>query len=113
MFVTIVRMPGLPEPLDRDQAAAMFSDNAASYLDVPGLLFKAYLRSPDGTTTGGVYWWRDRTSAEAKFNDGWFAGVSAKYGGAPVIEWFDAPVVVDPRSGDVFTAPPGVDLPPS
>ena len=106
MLVTFVRLPELAEPLSNERAAEMFSENAASYLDVPGLLFKAYLRAPDGSATAGVYWWADRASAEAKFNDGWFAGVTAKYGGEPVIEWFDAPVVVDPRSGEVVTEAP-------
>ena len=56
----------------------------------------------DGTVVGGVYWWRDRVSAEARFGEGWRAGVTAKYGAPPTIEWFDAPVVVDNRTGSVI-----------
>ena len=105
MIVTVVRFP-LPQPVTLDEARDQFGANASSYLDVPGLLFKAYLRGEDGNTAGGVYWWSDRTSAEAKFNDGWLAGVTAKYGAAPTIEYFDAPVVVDAQAQVIRTEPP-------
>ena len=105
MIVTLVRFPPR-DPVGLDEARDRFGSNAASYLDVPGLLWKAYLRSGDGTVVGGVYWWTDRASAEARFGDGWLAGVTAKYGAPPSIEWFDAPVVVDNRSATVFTEAP-------
>jgi hypothetical protein len=106
VIVTIVRFPERAEPVDHDEARSRFGANAASYLDVPGLLFKAYLRSDDGRRLGGVYWWRDRASAEARFDDGWRQGVTEKYGAPPEIEWYDAPVVVDGRAQVVRTDPP-------
>lgn len=106
MIVTIVRFPAT-EVVSLDEARKRFGSNAASYLDVPGLLWKSYLRSEDGTTVGGVYWWQDRSSAEAKYNEGWLAGMVEKYGSPPTIEWFDAPVVVDVRSQSIHVeAPP-------
>lgn len=102
MIVTIVRFPRTPESVTVDEARDKFGGNADTYLNVPGLLFKAYLRSEDGHQVGGVYWWRDRASAEAKYNEGWQAGMIAKYGSLPEIEYFDAPVVVDPRAGEVL-----------
>lgn len=90
-----------------DEARTRFGANATSYLDVPGLLWKAYLLGDNRTTVGGTYWWTDRASAEAMFNQGWTDGVTKKYGAPPVIEWFEAPVVVDARFGIVrVTAPP-------
>lgn len=121
--MTIVRFP--PEaaeaentgPLTVDQARDRFGTNAHTYLDVPGLLWKAYLLSDDGLTVGGTYWWSDRASAEAKFNAGWLAGVTKKYGAAPTVEWFEAPVVVDARFNIVRIDPPpakiGLDAPTS
>ncbi|MEM7272126.1 MAG: monooxygenase [Actinomycetota bacterium] len=110
MIVTVVRFRAPTEPgpaLTVDQARERFGANATSYLDVPGLLWKAYLLAEDGRTVGGTYWWVDRASAEAKFNDGWRAGVTEKYGAAPTIEWFEAPVVVDARFDMVrVEAPP-------
>ena len=83
----------------------MFAASAASYLEVPGLLGKIYLRSEDGSV-GGVYWWTDRAQAEAKFNPGWRDGVTKKYGAPPTVEFYDAPIVVDPIFGTVRTEPP-------
>ncbi len=94
MIITIVRFPS-PGPMTIDEAREKFGANAASYLDVPGLLWKAYLMADDGQTVGGAYWWRDRASAEAKYNDEWRAGMIEKYGAPPEIEWFTAPVIVD------------------
>lgn len=84
----------------------MFLDNADSYLDVPGLISKAYVVSEDGLVVGGTYLWADRASADARFNPGWLEGVTNKYGAPPEIEWLDAVVVVDNRAHDVFTEPP-------
>lgn len=105
MIVTVVRF-ALTTPVSLDEARTQFGANAASYLDVPGLLFKAYLRGDDGTMAGGVYWWADRASAEAKFNDGWLAGVTSKYGSPPQIDYFDAPVIVDALRGVIRTEAP-------
>lgn len=107
--MTIVRFAPDPDAdeLTVAEARDRFGTNAVDYLDVPGLLWKAYLLGEDGRTVGGTYWWADRASAEAKFNDGWLAGVTKKYGAPPTVEWFDAPVVVDARFDVVrVTAPP-------
>ena len=111
--MTVVRFPSSAtesansvEPMTVHQARERFGANAHTYLEVPGLLWKAYLLSEDGRTVGGTYWWADRASAEAKFNDGWRAGMTEKYGTEPLIEWFDAPVVVDPRFDMVRVAAP-------
>lgn len=106
VIVTIVRFPPTDEAIGVEEARARFGTNATSYLETPGLLWKAYLRSDDGRSVGGVYWWRDRASAEARFTEGWREGVTAKYGAPPRIEWFDAPVVVDNRTDSVHTVAP-------
>ncbi|MEZ5340771.1 MAG: hypothetical protein R2706_04785 [Acidimicrobiales bacterium] len=105
MIICVVRF-ALPTPMDLETARATFGQSAASYLDVPGLLFKSYLRAEDGLTVGGVYWWADRASAEARYNEGWLAGVTDKYGVAPQVEWFDAPVAVDPIQQMIRVTPP-------
>lgn len=106
MIVTIVRFAEMSDAITVEDAAEAFGGNAHTYLDTPGLLWKAYLRRDDGRQVGGVYWWEDRASAERRFNSGWLAGVTEKYGRAPVIEWFDAPVIADARNGVVLTDPP-------
>jgi len=100
VIVTVVRFD-LAEPIGPDEAQSAFVDNASRYLQVPGLLWKAYLRSEDGTAVGGSYWWRDRASAEAAFDTAWWDGVTAKYGTRPTLDWYEAPVVVDGRTGSI------------
>lgn len=107
MIVTVVRFAG-GDLLGLPEATARFGASASSYLEVPGLLWKAYLLSDDGRTVGGAYWWRDRASAEAALDDEWREGVTAEYGRPPTIEWFEAPVVVDRVSGCVRLGPPAV-----
>jgi hypothetical protein len=109
--VTVVRFR-MTEPVAPAAARARFGADASHYLDVPGLLWKAYLVSDDGATIGGAYWWRDRASAEAQFTSEWRDGVTARYGAPPTVEWFDAPVVVDGRAGAIRTTAPISTAPP-
>ena len=106
MIVTIVRFPTSTTP-SLEEATQMFAGSAASYLEVPGLLGKIYLRAEDGSV-GGVYWWTDHRCAEEKFNREWEKGVAEKYGAPPIVEFYDAPVVVDSILGSVRTEPPQV-----
>ncbi len=106
MIVTIVRFPNSTTS-SLDAATRMFAGSAASYLEIPGLLGKIYLRAENGSV-GGVYWWTDRRRAEEKFNREWQKGVAKKYGAPPIVEFYDAPVVVDPILGSVRTEPPQI-----
>lgn len=106
MIITFVRFPGT-ETASVEDAAAIFAESAGRYLDVPGLMGKAYLRAADGSV-GALYWWTDRDSAAAKFNPEWVEGVTRKYGAAPVVDYFDAPIVVDGITRTIRTEPPAV-----
>jgi hypothetical protein len=66
----------------------------SQYQRVPGLAYKAYTLSDDGFF-GGVYLWRDRSSAEAWFNDAWHARVRRERGVDGDVQYLDAPVVLD------------------
>lgn len=105
MIVTIVRIPSVG-PLTVDEARALFAKNAAGYLEVPGLVEKTFLLSDDGQEAGAVYLWRDREAAEAQFNADWVDRVTAKYGAAPHVEYFSAPVLVDCTNQVLRTDPP-------
>ncbi len=106
MILTIVRFPGTSTS-NIDEAAEIFAESAARYLDVPGLIGKAYLRADDGTV-GAVYWWTNRADAEARFNPGWVEGVTEKYGSPPVVEFCDTPIVVENVTGTIRTSPPRI-----
>ncbi len=106
MIITIVRFAGATTE-SVAEATEIFAESAARYLEVPGLLGKAYLRSEDGSV-GAVYWWTNRADAEARFNPGWFDGVTEKYGTAPTVEFCDAPIIVDNIARTIRTEPPMV-----
>jgi len=107
VIVTVVRLQGTG-PFTLREARTLFGENAASYLEVPGLIQKTFLLSDDGDDTGAIYLWRDRESAEAKFNPGWREGVTRKYGTPPVVEYFDAPIVVDVHNQALRVESPAV-----
>jgi hypothetical protein len=106
MILTIVRFPGTSTSTV-DEAAEIFAESAARYLDAPGLIGKAYLRAEDGSV-GAVYWWTNRADAEARFNPGWVEGVTEKYGSAPIVEFCETPIVVDNVTRTIRSSPPVV-----
>ncbi|MCK7475929.1 MAG: YdhR family protein [Rhodopseudomonas palustris] len=50
---------------------------------MPGLVRKYYIRSEDGTTAGGVYFWENREAAEKVYTGEWRAFVEKLYGLGP------------------------------
>jgi hypothetical protein len=96
MIVAVVRFP-LSTPMSRVDAADWFESGATAYQQVPGLQRKHFLLGDGGATAGGVYLWDNRDAAEAFYNDTWRARLAAKYG-APMVEYFESPVTVDPTS---------------
>ena len=95
MIVAVVRYP-LDPPLSSADAAALFEASAPKYQNVPGLLRKHYLLGDDGRVGGGVYLWESQAAAEALYDEAWRAGLEARYGHAPTIEFYESAVTVDP-----------------
>lgn len=63
------------------------------YEKVPGLVRK-YFTIGQGDF-GGIYLFKDRTSAQAWFSDAWRTKAAATYGSQPIVTYFDVPLVVD------------------
>lgn len=63
-MITVVVEFKLPESIAYDRVQEMFSNIAAMYYDIPGLIRKYFLLSEDGKTAGGVYLWQSRKDAE-------------------------------------------------
>ncbi|HEX8988276.1 MAG TPA: YdhR family protein [Rhodocyclaceae bacterium] len=91
----------LPQPITLEAARAAFSASAPKYRDVPGLIRKYYVLSPDGGTAGGVYLWRSREDAERLYTDEWRKFILDKYGAEPSVAYFETPVVVDNAAGTI------------
>ncbi len=103
MITTVVQFR-LAEPLSLDEAKRRFQSSAPKYRNLPGLVRKYYIRSEDGMTAGGVYFWENREAAEKVYTGEWRAFVEKLYGSAPAIDWFESPVVVD-NAAHADTAP--------
>jgi Putative mono-oxygenase ydhR len=50
--------------LDEDGYRALGTELAPAYADLPGLLTKVWLASPETNTYGGVYFWDDRAAMD-------------------------------------------------
>lgn len=72
-----------------------FTQSAAKFLNIPGLIHKYFLVSEDGKNGGGCYIWESREHAEDFFNDAWKQFIKDKYGSFPSVAFFDCPVEVD------------------
>lgn len=94
MITTIIQFP-LTKIMTREEARVIFLESAPRYRAITGLIRKYYLLSESAMTAGGVYLWRSRDDAERFFTADWAAYISKKYGAAPVVTFFDSPVVVD------------------
>jgi hypothetical protein len=95
VIVAIVRFPLSPS-MSADDVRASFESSAPTYQKLPGLLRKHYLRAEDGSTGGGVYLWESRAAAEAVYDDAWRQRLTERFGAAPIVEYFESPVTVDP-----------------
>ena len=97
MIIASVRFP-LPPGTTLESARRMFEENVALYRTAPGLVRKDYVVGTD--RGGGVYLWTSRAAAEAFYTPHWRAMITAKYGGAPEIEWLEVPLTVNNGPAD-------------
>lgn len=96
--VVIVRVPK-PWYAPRAVVIGKMRDTLPEYAKLPGLMFKAYSFERDSNDFGGLYFWRDRASAEAWFNPAWFARVRAERGAEAQVRMFDALASLDNTAG--------------
>jgi hypothetical protein len=92
----VVALVKVPKPWYAPKAYVIgkFRDAVPQYDAVPGLQYKYFTLSDDGTF-GGLYLWNSRTQADGWFNDAWHARVLKERGVRGDVTLFDAPVVLD------------------
>jgi len=100
--VAVVRVPK-PWYAPKTVVAGKMRDTIADYVQLPGLLFKAYSFERESGDFGGLYYWRDRRGAEAWFSPAWFERVRKERGAEGSVRLFEAPVSIDNTPGG--TAP--------
>ena len=96
--VVIVRV-AKPWYAPRSVVTGKMRDTIPEYASLPGLQFKAFSFEQGSGDFGGVYFWRDRRSADAWFNPGWFERVRKQRGVEALVRKFDAPVSIDNTPG--------------
>jgi heme-degrading monooxygenase HmoA len=96
--VVIVRVPK-PWYAPRAVVIGKMRDTIPEYAKLPGLMFKAFSFERDSSDFGGLYFWRDRASAEAWFNPAWFERVRKERGVEAQVRMFDALASVDNTAG--------------
>ncbi|QPF87173.1 monooxygenase [Bradyrhizobium genosp. L] len=102
MIVAIVRFD-LPPGTTRDMARALYDQSARGWLGNPDLVEKYYLFDAERSEGGGIYVWRSHAAVERWHGADYRAMVAARYGSAPRIEVFEAPLRLDPASGTAET----------
>ncbi len=96
--VVIVRVPK-PWYAPRPIVVGKMRDTIPEYARLPSLMFKAFSVERESGDFGGLYFWRDRTSAEAWFSPAWFERVRKERGADAQVRMFDAPVSIDNVAG--------------
>lgn len=102
MITAIVRYQ-LPAAIGRDACRAHFEAIAPGFGQVPGLIRKQFIWSETGTA-GGVYQWESLEDARRFYTGPWLAGILARYGTYPDIEYFETFAITD-NPGGVVTLP--------
>jgi Putative mono-oxygenase ydhR len=64
---------------------------------VPGLMRKHFILNDETHTFGGVYLWKDETSARAWFTPERLAAAQSRYGAEPAMQWYDTPILLPHR----------------
>ena len=93
--------PELTEPAIRE----MFSAVAERYLGVPGLIRKYFGFSEDGRSVIGIYLWSSRKAADEFYSPEWMAGVTQRWGAAPIKSEWVVPVVAESAEGKLVKDP--------
>jgi heme-degrading monooxygenase HmoA len=96
--VAIVRVPK-PWFAPKMLVVSKMRDTTAEYARLPGLAFKAFSLERESADYGGLYYWRDRASAQAWFNQAWFERVRKERGHDANVRFYDAPVSIDNSPG--------------
>jgi heme-degrading monooxygenase HmoA len=74
-------------------------DTIEQYASAPGLNFKAFSFERATGDYGGIYLWKDQSSAQSWFNKEWFERVKRERGSDAFVRMFSAPIAIDNTPG--------------
>lgn len=70
----------LPEDTDWEATRSLLQERANLYVDMPGLISKAFLFDPKTREYGGNYVWKDRESLDAFLDSEMFKAAVKRFG---------------------------------
>jgi hypothetical protein len=90
---------------DKAQIFENMKKVAPKFEGMPNLIRKNFLFDGDNGVGGGVYTWESREAAEAVYAEGgpWRQSIRDIYGVDPDITYFETPVIVDNKMGEIQT----------
>jgi len=94
-MTTVVAQFPLPPHVRAEQIRAVFAESAPQFRNVPGLVRKQFLLSPDCRTGGGVYLWSDEVAARSFMLERVAPMIRTRYRVEPTIEFFESPVIIE------------------
>lgn len=101
-MITEIITFGIPDGMTREQVVANYRRSASSWRANPDLIRKSYLYDAESRRAGGVYLWRTMDAARRARNEAWLERVRTTYGGEPVMQYFETPLVADNALGETI-----------
>ena len=94
-MITELVLFDLPEGITREQVVEGMRSTAGHWRANDELVRKNYLYDAEKGQAGGAYLWASVEAAQRGHNAAWRARIKEMYGSAPVIRYFDTPLIVD------------------
>lgn len=98
----------LPAGISRAEVVQGMHEVAPRWRQEPGLIRKTFVYDPVAGQAGAFYLWQRRADAERAHDAAWRQRIRASYGGEPVVQYFETPLVVDNALGQLIEEEPRV-----
>jgi len=94
-MITVITRFAVPAKVTPRDMRDVSAQAAPAFRNVPYLLRKQFLLSPDGRIAGGVYLWKDEVAARTFMQQRVAPMIRDKFGVEPTIEFYDSSVIVE------------------
>ncbi len=94
-MITVITRFAVPAEVHTSEMRGAFAQAAPAFRNVPHLLRKQFLLSPDGRIAGGVYLWEDEAAARTFMQLRVASMIRDTFRVEPTIEFYDSPVIVE------------------
>lgn len=95
MMITVITRFPVPAGIGINEMRSALAQSAPAFRNVPGLIRKQFLLSPDGRTAGGVYLWQQEDAARAFMHQRVAPMIRETFQVEPTIEFYESPAIVE------------------